>query len=299
MKLLYNFYTYNRPKIFSKCIESILNNNKTKPDRITICDDGSDIGFRNNLYNLSLNLNETIPTSFYTANTNLGYGFNREVGDSFVDIFEPDFFTHIETDYYFRKGGIDEAILLLEKYFPNAIGVSLFSNPDEFDKSKTHGMYSEIMKQDYGEDNSPRETLHISHTIVTEEFGDIEYLLTTNTCGTFLINNLNLKKLMTRFPEMRENVFKRSCNKYKPQERRYYSDGTNTHGISYYFYKYHKELGTNLTIETNGPWISIIDTPISHHFSGGGLNSQGWAEGTTFLHAKGWPQNPDTFERVK
>ncbi len=295
MKLLYIIYTYNRPKIFSECIRSLLNNNKTRPDTMVFCDDGSDINFKGDLFNLSLRLTSLdFLSHFYSAGRNLGYGANREIGDSFVEMFEPDFFAHIETDYIWRRGGIDEAILLLEKYCPNAIGMSLFSNPDEFDKTKTHEMYSQILKDDFGEDNTRREFLHLPYDVDTEEYGKIKCLSTTNTCGTFLINNKNLKKLTARFPEMREDVFKKSCQKYRPN----YSDGTNTHGISHYFYKYHNEIGTDYADMKNAPWISIIDTPISRHISGGGLNSKPWAEGTSQLETRGWPEDYNNFKRA-
>ena len=47
MKLLYVIYTHNRAKVLEQCLSSLFNKNITKPDRVLIIDDGSNLDVKN------------------------------------------------------------------------------------------------------------------------------------------------------------------------------------------------------------------------------------------------------------
>ena len=55
MNLLYIIYTHNRSNILRQCLETLFNNNQTKPDRVLIIDDGSEPNLKNELFDFTLN----------------------------------------------------------------------------------------------------------------------------------------------------------------------------------------------------------------------------------------------------
>jgi len=64
MNLLYIIYTHNREKVLEQCLSSLFNKNTTKPDRVLIIDDGSNLDVKNSLYQFSLQNSSNIPIDF-------------------------------------------------------------------------------------------------------------------------------------------------------------------------------------------------------------------------------------------
>lgn len=302
MNLLYIIYTHNRPTILQTCLQSLFGNTTVKPDRVVIIDDASETKTKCNLFNFALEntLNSGIcPIDFMSFNKNVGYGWAAELGLFFLSYFNPKYAMVVESDYIFRKGWCEEALAVLESK-PESVGLSGYSNPDYYDKSKTEIMFPQIMKEDFGTDLAHREFLH-KPMILNTKMGKIQIQGTTNCCGTFMLNWERIQKLVNKFPEIKVKVFDRCCNKQKGGNRKYFGDGPFTGGLTHYWYLSHTQ--NNLRpgqivmefirgnfFETEFPWLDICDYSISSHKNACGINGNipGIREGQTFVESPRW-----------
>lgn len=279
MNLMFLIYTYNRPRVLQACIHSLFANTKIKPDRVIIIDDASEQPIRNGLFDFQLN-SPDMPVDILALGKNLGYGYTAELGLKLIEFHNPKYCMVVESDYIFRKGWLEEALAVLEAS-PDSVGLSGYSNPDYYERSKTDEMFPRIMKEDFGEDKAERKYLHVARLMETK-LGKILVQGTTNCCGTFLLNWETISSLVKDFPGIREKVFDRSCNKQPGGNRRYFGDGPFTHGLSHYWYKKHG-YETGLF-----PWLDICDYSIANHINGDGINGKIVGEGKTFVGSPKW-----------
>lgn len=301
MHLLYIIYTYNRPNILQACLQSLFNNTTVHPDRVVIIDDASETKTKCNLFNFALEntINSGIcPIDFMSFNRNVGYGWTAELGIFMLHYFNPQYAMVVESDYIFRKGWCEEALAVLEAK-PEAVGLSGYSNPDYYDKSKTEVMFPQIMREDFGTDLAHREFLHKPMDLETK-LGKIQIQGTTNCCGTFMLDWTRIQQLVRKFLEIKNKVFDRCCNKQIGGNRRFFADGVFTHGLSYYWYLSHAKKNSQpnqLTMdfanqnffENEFPWLDICDYSIANHVNGGGnLNGRLAQEGQSFVSSPKW-----------
>lgn len=291
--LLYVIYTHDRKNVLSLCLETLFGNTNIKPDHVLISDDYSQPELKAALFDFALKNSIDFPINFMSFNKPIYYGRNAEFIQKYIDWIDPKYVVVCESDYIMRKGWLEDGLAVL-KAKDYSVGISLYSNPDFFDKEKTEEMFPRIMKEDFNEDPALREYLHKPRLIDTE-IGKIKIQGTTNSCGSFILNWQRIKVLKNHFPEIQEKVFDRSCNKQPGGDRRYFSDGIFSHGLSYYYYKYWEMAAQIMTPEAikehqenEFPWLDICDYSMAQHVNGNGLNSAGFPEMTTFVGSPHW-----------
>lgn len=289
--ILFCFYTHNRPKILQACLATAFNNTEIKPTEAIISDDGSTPELKRGLFNFCLENTRDFPINFMSFNKNIMYGNHAEFMLNYIKWRDCKYVAVIETDYILRKDWLKDALAALRAR-PKAIGVSLYSNPDYYDKRKTEEMFPRIIKEDFGTDLlAPyRENYHRPHFIDTE-IGQIEIQYTTNCCGSYILNWQNISNMIKLHPEIQQTVFDRSCNKHLGGDRRYFGDGPFTHGLSYYWGICLLELDYSQNyhfIKNEGPWIDICDYSIGQHVNGEGINGGIVSEGSTFVGSPKW-----------
>jgi glycosyltransferase involved in cell wall biosynthesis len=291
--LLYIIFTYNRPKILEKMIDTLFSNGTTHPKEVVIIDDGSNTPkLKLQLLALSLDLTKQgIPCHFFSFNQNQGLGYQWELAFNYIKSRNFQYVFLLEQDYIFRQGGIDEAIEVLKKN-PESLALSGYSNPDFYKLDKTEQMFPDIMKEQFGIDLVPRELMH-KPFLVDTKFGNIQVQLTSNSCGTYLMNWYRVKQLLGKFPEMQQTCLNRAFNIPFPERRRYAGDGPLTCGFTHYFYMDVLERiksGENIDLSKVGAWLDICDFSISDHKNGGqdSLNGHIVPEMASFVSSPKW-----------
>jgi hypothetical protein len=280
MNLLYIIYTHNRPNILQECLSSLFEKNDVRPSRVLIIDDGSDASLKNSLYNFSLENSIKIPFDFLSFSPNIGYGTVAEFGIRMADIYSPDYVFFIESDYIFRKNGLDEVIEIFENtdYGKNAIGFSGYDNPDFYSTEKTNITFPKIILEDCGEDNLNREIMYKPFEVCLNNNKKINLEFVTNSCGTMYFNWKNWKKIKEQFPKEIEWWVKHTTDYHK--QKRNLNDGCMSHGISWLWTKWAKKNGVDITKYAA---LLNIKPSIANHINGAGINGYIVGEGESFV----------------
>jgi glycosyltransferase involved in cell wall biosynthesis len=290
MESLLVLFTYNRPQILKACIETCFGNTKYEFDEVLIINDGSRPETSGPVAQFVL-ANQPHPKTKFSLmhfGKNQGYSYAAEFAFNYAKWRNPKYFFFVEQDYVFRKGWAEDALAVLEAA-PNTLALSGYSNPDFFDKSKTEVMFPQIIKEDFGEDICAREFMHNPFVLNTKR-GDILVQGTSNSCGTAVVNWDEFMSFLHAYPEIWEKVIERACNMQAGGNRQNYGDGPFSHGLSHYFYKWHREMKAPEWFEKNFPWLDICDFSISNHINGGAesINGKIVPEGSTFVSSPRW-----------
>lgn len=291
MESLLVLFTYNRPQILKACVETLFGNTEYAFDEVLIINDGSRPEVSKALAQFVLENQNHPKTKFSLAHfgKNQGYSYMAEYAFNYAKWRNPKYFFFIEQDYVFRKGWAEDAIAVLEAA-PLTLALSGYSNPDFFDKSKTEEMFPQIIKEDFGVDNCPRELLHKPFVLNTKR-GDILVQGTSNSCGTAVINWHNLMEINREYPDFWTRVIERACNMQPGGNRSNYGDGPFSHGLSYFFYEKHVvKFRSDTFAWENFPWLDICDFSISNHINGGAesINGKIVPECATFVSSPKW-----------
>jgi GT2 family glycosyltransferase len=186
MELLYVLYTYNRPAVLQECLRSLLFNSELQPDRVVIIDDGSERPLKESL--ASAVLSHGSPIDFFSFKENVGYGRAAEIGFAVADMFRPNYCFFIESDYIFRKHGLDEVIEVLRSDVGRfAAGVAGYSHPHFFDPRATNERYPQEMAVQHDRDNLNWAVLYRPFPY-RSRFGEIQLQYVSNSCGTMYLN---------------------------------------------------------------------------------------------------------------
>ena len=282
--LQYIIYTHNRPDILSECINTLINNNDTKPDRILIIDDCSNQDIKNDLYKISCNT-KGLNIDFLSINKNLGYGKVAEIGMRMALAYDPKYLFFIESDYIFAKNGLDIVMDIFEnnEYGQNCIGFSGYDNPDFYKSTHTEKIFKEIMIQDYGEDILKRDIMYKPFDIETK-YGKRKLELVSNSCGTMYFNWSKMKKIREEFPIEFEKWINLTTEKYK-NDKRNLNDGIMSHGSARMWTKWAQK--NNIDINKYSALLNIKPS-VSNHVNGGGINGNIVNEGATFVSSPSW-----------
>jgi hypothetical protein len=289
MKLLYVIYTHNRAKVLEQCLSSLFNKNITKPDRVLIIDDGSNLDVKNSLYEFSLVNSLNIPIDFFCINKNVFYGVAAEFGFRMASVYDPKYVFFIESDYIFNKNSIDSIMDIFEnnEYGKNCVGFAGYDGPDFYKKEHTDKIYPEILRTDYGEDNLNRSIMYKPFDIETK-FGKKQLELVSNSCGTMYFNWEKLKLLKQDFPNEFENWILRVTEKISPRAagaKRSLSDGIMSHGISWLWTKW--AIKNNIDTNKYAALLNIKPS-VADHINGAGINGYIVGEGQTFVGSPSW-----------
>lgn len=288
MKILFIFYTFNRPQILQKCLETCFGNTNIPPSEVLIIDDGSTIKQRQGLFQFAVENSKDFPINFLNLNRNIGIGYTFELGHIYTKFSDPTVLVNVETDHIFRKGWLEDALAVFDA-FPTALGIPIYSNPDYYDKSKTEEMFGRITVDDFGSDLAKREYLHKPFKTQTS-VGEMEVQFSDHSCGSFLLRWDRVSALMKNYPEMQSKVFNRAFNKEPLGDRRHAGDGPLTGGLSWFWYKNILDLQaqgliTDFDYSRNGPWVDVCDFSLANHINGGkdSLNGHIIPEMSTFV----------------
>jgi glycosyltransferase involved in cell wall biosynthesis len=285
MDLLYVIYTYNRPKVLGECLRSLFANNDRRPDRVVIIDDGSQPELKNALYTEAAQAAGAV--DFLSFKPNIGYGRAAEIGFAVADMYEPQYCYFIESDYIFRKHGLDEVQDVLSSDLGQTLaGVAGYSCPDFFKPECIHEMYPRDLKNQYGQDNLNRAILFKPFGFQSR-FGELQLQYTSNSCGTMYLNWRLISEMRRAFyPRMETQWIDAICCKGQPN--RLLSDGHMSHGLAYFWMEYARQRGWDT--QTRGALIDIMPS-VANHLCAGGINGAGWEEGQTFVGSPSFPVN--------
>jgi len=293
MNIAFYIITYNRPNILAQSIRTAINNTSVKPNEIWIIDDGSTPDLKSALLNYSIENSSKIPVNLLIHGVNLGIGYSFERVYSLINQNEDlDIACIIESDYIWRKDWLKDVLDIFESQ-QNCIAIAGADHPDMHDRSKTHRIFPEIMKDFFGEDLKSREYLYKPFFIDTNS-GKIEVQGVSNSCGCSILNWKRLKRainyLETNGKVPINDFWKRmdkGFHKNVPNNtRKQASDGWMSTTISKYGEMYLESIGIDIT--KNFPFLSICDYSISEHICGGGVNGYVAPEGATFIRSPKW-----------
>jgi hypothetical protein len=280
MNLLYIIYTHNRPNILQRCLSSLFEKNDIRPNRVLIIDDGSTKGVKNSLHNFCLDHADQIPIDFLSFSPNIGYGTVAEFGIRMASIYNPDYVFFIESDYIFRKNGLDEVMEVFKNtvYGQNAVGFSGYDNPDFYSLEKTNTIFPKIIVEDCGEDNLKRDIMYKPFEITISDKKSLQLEFVTNSCGTMYFNWKVWKKIREDFPEEIEWWIKHTTDFHK--NKRNLNDGCMSHGISWLWTKW--ALKNNIDINKYAALLNIKPS-VADHINGAGINGYIVGEGESFV----------------
>lgn len=284
--VLYVLYTYNRPFMLKKCIETLLHPENLTPSRILVLDDASNPEVKKALLSWQL-ADPRFPIDVLSLGRNVGYGMNAEFGFSLVEAYNPSYVYFIESDYIFSPTGLKTVQWLFENndLAQNAIGFSGYDNPDFYDPAKYDKMFREVIMLDCAEDNLNRDIM-FKPTKHTTPFGEVELEFTSNSCGTMYFNWKKIQEIRAEFPVEYRTWIDRITDKYKPG-RRCLGDGVMSHGISWLWTEWAKKHGVDTT--KYGALLNVKPS-VSNHINGGmdSINGHIVPEGSTFVSSPSW-----------
>lgn len=289
MNLLYVIYTHNRPAILQQCLSSLFEKNSLRPNRVLIIDDGSTVDLKNALYNFTLqHTSEKIAFDFLSFSPNIGYGTVSEFGIRMADIYNPDYVFFIESDYIFRKNGLDEVMEIFSttEVGNKAIGFSGYDNPDFYVDDKTKIIFPRIIVEDCGEDNLNRDIMYKPFSLELSNGNKIDLEFVTNSCGTMYFNWKLWRQIKEQFPNEIEWWIKRTTDNHK--EKRYLNDGCMSHGISWLWTKWAQK--NNIDINKYAALLNIKPS-VANHINGAGINGYIVHEGQSFVGSPTWKDN--------
>ena len=289
MDLLYVLYTYNRVEVLQECLRTLFANNDVQPQRVVIIDDGSAKHVKESLFSAAMNNDGLV--DLFSLKQNVGYGRAAEIGFAVADLFQPRYCFFIESDYVFRKHGLDEVMEVLRSDVGRfTAGIAGYSHPHFFDSRNTVDRYPQEMVSQRGYDNLNRAMLYRPFPYKSR-FGDLQVQFVSNSCGTMYLNWQLISEMRKAFyPRMETEWIHATCGKGK--ERPLLNDGIMSQTLSHFWMEYARRQGW----DTNryGPLLDIMPS-VANHLSGGGINAEGAPEGHTFVGSPSFPKRYDEY----
>ena len=291
MNILFIILTYQRPKITSFSINSLIENTKINPSEIAIFDDGSDVELQKRLLEFSDLNRGNVPITVTLRNANGGVGLAFEEAYELIRRRSPDIAVIVESDYVWRKDWLSDVLNVFEAA-PYTICIPGTSHPDMYDKVKTHTEFPKLMIDQFGEDVAARDYMYEPFDLKTKG-GIIKVQGVSNSCGCQIIHWARTKRFLFEELGVEEQYWEwiaRACHKWggEPWGRARASDAHMSGTPTYYWEQW--AIKNNIDISENFAWLDICDYSISSHRCIGGINGKvfGFKEGDTFLHSKGW-----------
>lgn len=276
--------TFNRPKIASASIQSLLGNTKVPIRQNWIIDDCSELEFKTALFNFSVHNK----INFMSHGRNMGIGYTFERVYNLINQSEDlDIACIIESDYLWRKGWLEDIVAVFESD-KNIIGFSGTDHPDMYDIQKTHNTFPNLMYEQFGRDLSARDNLYKPYEVNTK-LGKIKVQGVSNSCGCMIINWKRLKIIIKELNLEKDywQYMDRAFNKGITHDtRKNASDAYMSQTISMFSEMHMK--ANNIDITKNFGFVSICDYAISQHVCGQGINGMIAKEGETFINSPTW-----------
>lgn len=284
MNILYVIFTHNRELILQECLRTLFENNNTKPDHVAIIDDASGIPLKNKLY--YNHISASISTDIFSFRNNVGYAKTFGLGLHLAELYNPNYVCLIESDYIFRKHGLDEVFEVFHSPLGSDLaGIAGYSHPDFFNKHSTDVIYPKLLEKDFGKDNLNRDILFKPFPF-RSSFGDIQLQYTSNSCGTIYLNWRLIQNIRKMFPSASQEWIDKSLN--KGNINNVLNDGAFSHGLSYLWQEYQKQ--RNFDTDKQSALIDILPS-VANHVCGDGINGKSIKEGQTFVSSPSFPKD--------
>lgn len=286
--------TYQRPKVLSQCLNTLLNNTGVRYKELYLLDDCSDPDIQQALFNTAKDLSKNYcPTHLFLAGENRGIGYAFETAYSIMRSLEEDCVVgFVESDYIFRKGYLEDVLAVFEatEYTLSVAGVD---HPDMVMRAKTHGTFVDLMVEQFGRDLKSREWLYQEFDLNTSR-GPIRCRPVSNSCGSQWINWGRLKKMFKEMKAVKAEKeywkwMERAFHKNGTGDRRYASDAHMSGTLSMMAEDWIvSKVGGD--IKNNFGMLSISDFSIAEHLCALGINGMlpGLKEGDTFVYSPTW-----------
>jgi len=294
MKLLYIYFTYNRPKVLADCLRTTLSNTKIFPNEIYILDDCSDLNIQSSLFKFAKeNSSIEMPIHLILNGCNLGIGRQFESAYNLMRVLNPEFIFMVESDYVFRREYMEDCMAVIESN-PNVVAIPLTSHPDFYNKEKTDNFFPKLMIQQFRKDIINREYMYKPFEIDTKR-GKILVQGGSNSCGSCFLAYHRFNKILEDLNDQTRDVvseywqwMKIAFTKDEINNKKMANDAIMTCALTWYWYEWAKKNSLDLT--KNFPWLDICDASIGQHLCIGGVNGNvpGMVEGQTFVGSPVW-----------
>ena len=275
MSHLFIFFTYNRPVVLRRSLESFFRDKYPEDSEFLIINDG----FDSDVLKIINECREKFGAKIIQHDKNYGYSYSFYEALNLTIKLSPEFVFFIETDYVFRKGFYDDCLKALKN--TQAVGIPGSSHPDFYKPEAYFKWYGDVTKEQFGQDIPNRKNLykHFQHEDITVQYG-------THACCCFM---LNWKKFIekVRAEKYLSGLFTlmdRACEKYAFFGVKTPNDGMITGGISLLW-----ATMNGYNEESDGAaFIDIVNPPIAIHIAGGGINATYLPENETSIIPPFW-----------
>jgi hypothetical protein len=223
---------------------------------------------------------------------NVGYGRAAEMGFAVADMYDPHYCFFIESDYIFRKHGLDELMeVFASDVGQHAAGFGGYSHPDFFAAEGLQRLRQEKLNR-HGKDGPDWDMLY-KPVRFKSSFGEIRTQFVSNSCGTMYLNWRMISEMRGMFyPRMEREWIKCTCRRDGPHA--VLDDGAMSQTLAFFWNQYAVKMGWDLN-----KYSALLDIlpSAANHLSGGGINGNfGLREGQTHVGSPSFPQNYNEYQ---
>ena len=168
MNTLAIIFSYKRPAILEKCIESLFTQSKFFPKSVVIIDDGSGT----DVLDVLQKAEEKFPgITLVKKDTNKGFSDSAKIGLEITRNNNPDYAFWIESDYVFQPSGLDLVMdcFINTDYGRAAVAIAGCNHPNYRWPQMHQSILPDCMKMQVGEDNVNRAGLYRPFHVETSQ----------------------------------------------------------------------------------------------------------------------------------
>ena len=295
MNIAFYILTYNRPLVLQYCLQSLYGNTSIRPNESWVLDDGSEPDMQRQLLESCIRSKVNLMAS--TRNYGIGYAFERLYNLIWQND-DLDIACIVESDYVWRKGWLEDVRAVFEAS-PVTLAIAGTDHPDMYDRAKTHTLFPEIMREQFGKDLEAREHLYKPFELKTQ-VGKVKVQGVSNSCGCLILHWKRLKETIISLesvgllkPYEYKKRMDRAFNKGITHDTRRNAADGHMSGIITMFgemnmLQTNRNNGATHDLSKDFPMLSICDYSISEHIAGGGVNGGVVPEGQKFMSSPTW-----------
>ena len=276
MNTLAIIFSYKRPAILEKCIESLFTQSKFTPKSVVIIDDGSGPDALDVLHKAE----QKFPSiTLVKKDTNKGFSDSAKLGLEITRNHNPDYALWIESDYVFQPGGLDLVMdcFVNTDYGQSAAAIAGCNHPNYRWPHMHQSIFPDCMKMQVGEDNVNRAGLYRPFPVETSKH---KFTLerVSNNCWTTYFNWKLLRKVEEQQPEFTD-LLDQACspidNPNYPTSGQYKSqktvdDGMLSHAVSLCWNRW--AVKNNICRNRFSAWLNISSPEVAIHHAEGGMH---------------------------
>jgi glycosyltransferase involved in cell wall biosynthesis len=276
MNTLAIIFSYKRPAILEKCIESLFTQSKFFPKSVVIIDDGSGTDVLDVLQKAE---EKFAGITLVKKDTNKGFSDSAKIGLEITRNHNPDYAFWIESDYVFQPSGLDLVMdcFINTDYGRAAVAIAGCNHPNYRWPQMHQSIFPDCMKMQVGEDNVNRAGLYRPFHVETSQH---KFCLerVSNNCWTTYFNWKLLCQVEEQQPEFTE-LLNQACspidNPNYPTSGQYKSqktvdDGMLSHAVSLCWNRW--AVKNNICRNRFSAWLNIATPEVAIHHAEGGMH---------------------------